>query len=386
METAEEPMRRRLTVGPGMGSSFGAAVASGEAGGADSSEAMAELLSRYATSGRAYCVTSKSDRLEHRKTEFGEKDQEARSSDGSLSDEEAVRAMLNSHPIAWKCHKGKKPEAPNQDSFSICIADQDFGLYCVYDGHGPFGHDVSDRARNLLVNEFLSRKDRSASLKEAFEESFTRTQSVFQDLTSGSQQPRSSKLDASMSGTTATMAYHDMRANKLWIAHVGDSRAVLGRAKPGSRPQIEDMTVDHKPDLEAERTRIEKNGGRVIFDGYYNHRVFAKAGAYPGLNMSRALGDCVGHKEAGLTAMPDVREVDLNEFDGEEVVLLLCTDGVWEFFSSEDAMMLMMARGEDRCLKTSLGEVTKKSWDKWMHDSDNEVSDDITGIAVVLKK
>lgn len=366
-----------------------AAVAAGEGSGADvdSSEAMAELLRRYAQSGRAYCITSKSDRLEHRKSEFGEKDQEVACSDEQVSEEDVVRTVLKEYPIAWKCHKGKKPEAPNQDSFSICIADRDFGLYCVYDGHGPFGHDVSDRARSLLVNEFLSRKDRSPSLKRAFEEAFTHTQSVFQDL-SGTNQPKESKLDASMSGTTVTMAFHDMRANKLWIAHVGDSRAVLGRRKPGAKPQVEDMTIDHKPDLEEERARIEKNGGRVIFDGYYNHRVFAKAGAYPGLNMSRALGDCVGHREAGLTAMPDVKEVDLGSFgDDEELVLLLCTDGVWEFLSSEDAMNLIMASNrDDRTLTQSLAEVTKKSWEKWMNDSDNEVSDDITGIAVVLER
>ncbi len=28
--------------------------------------------------------------------------------------------------------------------------------------------------------------------------------------------------------------------------------------------------------------RIEEKGGRVVFDGYYNYRVFAKAGMYPG--------------------------------------------------------------------------------------------------------
>lgn len=68
------------------------------------------------------------------------------------------------------------------------------------------------------------------------------------------------------------------------------------------------MTEDHKPSLPAEKRRIEKNGGRVIFDGFFNHRVFAKDRMYPGLNMSRALGDTVAHREAGLCAVPDIRE------------------------------------------------------------------------------
>lgn len=36
---------------------------------------------------------------------------------------------------------------------------------------------------------------------------------------------------------------------------------------------------------------IEKAGGRVVFDGYANHRVYAKNARYPGLNMSRCIGD-----------------------------------------------------------------------------------------------
>ena len=43
--------------------------------------------------------------------------------------------------------------------------------------------------------------------------------------------------------------------------------------------------------VEAEKLwGIEKAGGRVVFDGYANHRVYAKNARYPGLNMSRCIG------------------------------------------------------------------------------------------------
>lgn len=61
----------------------------------------------------------------------------------------------------------------------------------------------------------------------------------------------------------------------------------------------EDLTIDHKPDLPEERHYIERNGGRVAFDGFANHRVYVKNGTYPGLNMSRALGDILGSTHAG---------------------------------------------------------------------------------------
>merc|ERR1719410_928164 len=127
-----------------------------------------------------------------------------------------------------------------------------------------------------------------------------------------------------MSGTTCTMAYHDMVAKKLVIAHVGDSRGVLCNRITG-KLTAEELTEDHKPNLDRERKRIEEKGGRVVFDGFYNYRVFSNKGMYPGLNMSRALGDCVGHTEAGLSAAPDVKEISLAGYSGD-LLLLLCTD------------------------------------------------------------
>merc|ERR1719343_425844 len=163
------------------------------------------------------------------------------------------------------------------------------------------------------------------------------------------------------------MAYHDLATNVVTIAYVGDSRAMLGRRKLKKKTDLYTLfeTVDHKPDQASEKKAIEAKGGRVIFDGYYNHRVFAKDGMYPGLNMSRALGDVIGHREAGLRATPDVIAIDLNnrtilhntpnegesgktlnfEYDDdEELLLLLCTDGVWEFMESKDAFEQMASK------------------------------------------
>lgn len=60
-----------------------------------------------------------------------------------------------------------------------------------------------------------------------------------------------------------------------------------------------ELSFDHKPHLEGEKLRIEASGGMV--DTYHlpngapigPSRVWAKGAAFPGLAMSRSLGDLV---------------------------------------------------------------------------------------------
>merc|ERR1719379_1694664 len=93
-------------------------------------------------------------------------------------------------------------------------------------------------------------------------------------------------------------------------------------------------TEDHKPNIKEEKQRIERNGGQVIYDGFANHRVYARGHHYPGLNMSRALGDLMGHYDAGISAEPALKEVQLGQ---DDVWLLMCSDGVWEFIYNQEA-------------------------------------------------
>ena len=62
---------------------------------------------------------------------------------------------------------------------------------------------------------------------------------------------------------------------KLYVANAGDSRCVLCR-----KGESLEMSFDHKPEDEIEKTRIEKAGGKITMDGRVNG----------GLNLSRAIG------------------------------------------------------------------------------------------------
>lgn len=190
-----------------------------------------------------------------------------------------------------------------------------------------------------------------------------------------------------MSGTTCTVVFVNATRDQYVVAHAGDSRAICIKYAQGEIKAV-DLTEDHKPDLPKEKARIQQGGGRVIFDGHYNYRVFAPKKPYPGLCMSRALGDTIAHREAGVTETPDVKvcKVDPNE----DLALLIASDGVWEFLKSQTVAEMV---GNDYefgryklCCSEIVDKVVKRSWDLWMKDSGGQMSDDITAILVLLGK
>lgn len=119
-------------------------------------------------------------------------------------------------------------------------------------------------------------------------------------------------------GTTAVAAY--IRGGRLWVANVGDSRAVLcrgGVAVP--------MSEDHRPDRESEQQRIEHKGGTVLHMGSW--RVEGV------LAVTRAIGD--KDLKKCVTADPFIRDVELQE---DDEVLVLATDGLWDFMSNQEVV------------------------------------------------
>jgi len=384
---ALDPMRRRLTVSHC--DTAKALAYDTEDKDAEIERAGLKALFHAEASSQAVCICSVTDTELTKKNSFSEKATIHASTEPGSTEAE-TKQWLAEQGIGWSCRKGMKPESPNQDSFSVLVVMSKFALYSVFDGHGPSGHFVSDFVRQNVVQLFLGNPLRATEPETAFAEAFKSNQDMLEEM----QDKRASSdsmehlIDASMSGTTCTMAYHNLETDVLTIAHVADSRAVLGRRNSTADVKpAEELTQDHKPNLPGEKQRIENSvpPGRVVFDGFYNYRVFAQGGPYPGLNMSRAIGDITGHKEAGLSAVPDVKVIDLKEERQtcEALMLVLCTDGVWEFIENEEAIE-EIHKFQPTETEAAIQTLAKIGWDRWMKDSDNEISDDITGILVDL--
>jgi len=118
------------------------------------------------------------------------------------------------------------------------------------------------------------------------------------------------------SGATAVCAL--ITYKEIVVANVGDSRCVLSRSKKAI-----DLSRDHKPELQSERTRIFAAGGTIE-----NGRVGGD------LNLCRAIGD-LSYKQnlqippegQMITADPELRYESRSPFD--EFLILAC-DGVWD--------------------------------------------------------
>lgn len=132
------------------------------------------------------------------------------------------------------------------------------------------------------------------------------------------------KDDNDFGGSTAVIAVRLHHYNKLLVANVGDSRAVLCNSHGMAIP----LSHDHKPQNPDEHKRILAAGGFIKFAG-----VWRVAGI---LATSRALGDFTLKQTNFITAEPDTLTFDLGKHQPQ--FLILASDGLWDTFSNEDAV------------------------------------------------
>lgn len=294
-----------------------------------------------------------------------------------------VHEALASRGCSVCTKKGNKSSAPNQDRAACLVIDGgQVELLTVMDGHGEQGHTVAQLACEVLPplllrelpNLFLDPlnaltdgptvtvgpqnpqedTDWAAALHEAAVGSFAETHRLIELITTlsidtGKGPPEGwPQIDARASGTTATVVVL-LPGSRALIAHVGDSRAVLGcrrRDSPTDAWDVRDLTRDHKPDLPEERARVEAAGAKVHeipCKPTPVHRVYTLGQTWPLINMSRSLGDLHAHTQ-GLSCVAEVSVVEqLWDAVTEDAVLIVASDGIWDVLSPSDAIQLVTA-------------------------------------------
>ena len=140
---------------------------------------------------------------------------------------------------------------------------------------------------------------------------------------------------ASLAGCTANVVL--ITPQQIFVANAGDARAIL-YSKEG---QLEYLSVDHKPDDELEKQRINKAGGYVS-EGRVNDN----------LNLTRAIGDLEYKKDKKLkpeeqiiSAMPDIQVRERS--DSHNFILIGC-DGIWETKKTEEICEIVTSELNDK--------------------------------------
>jgi serine/threonine protein phosphatase PrpC len=89
------------------------------------------------------------------------------------------------------------------------------------------------------------------------------------------------------------------------------------------------------------------------------------------LVMNRSLGDAVAHT-AGVSSEPELFEYDFSQ-DREDIILIMASDGLWEFMSDQEVMDMAFATTEPRF---AVDRLINESNERWMREE--QVIDDTT--------
>ena len=295
------------------------------------------------------------------------------------------KRIIRIESICKKGFAGPGVKKTNQDNFFIYknFTDNPSNVFLgVCDGHGMFGQDVSGYLVNNLpqnLNNCLIKLKITDITNAKFDELSRITSQIF--VTTDNNLANDDRVDSTFSGSTcSTLIYTPER---LISANVGDSRCVLGKFD-GKNWSAKNLTRDHKPNEADENKRIVEAGGRVESykdeDGEFvgPERVWLKDEEVPGLAMSRSFGDEIAHT-VGVISEPEI--FDYN-FVHEDKFILLGSDGIWEFISSDECVNIVKDYYLKDDIDGALSYLYKESSKRWIMEE--EVIDDITLIIIFL--
>lgn len=278
--------------------------------------------------------------------------------------------FLNTHNyiVSFCSQKGSK--SINQDS--ILIQDdifniEHFAIFSVFDGHGSNGHFIANFVKKIFTQYFstdstlyyIPRQTQSSSFVDSYSfnlkslkkyvmpdylekklslNNFKIITSVYNRIER--ELKNEIQFDTEFSGTTACSVF--IIGKTIICSNIGDSRAILIHNNNGYKL----LSNDHKPNLPQEKSRIMKMGGEVRKgkeykvnddDAIFPYRVYKKGEDYPGLAMSRSLGD-LNAKSVGVSNEPEIVKTKFQEND---LGIVIASDGLWEYVSNEEVVKVI---------------------------------------------
>lgn len=238
--------------------------------------------------------------------------------------------------------KGKRPTNEDKETLEINMDGKDKekgerNMYAVYDGHGSENGRVISTFLSKIMPLNLMDKKTELPLKKTY---IKKLYDNVQDLI----KKKLTKY-AEHNGSTCLIAIHYKSGSDQYldILNTGDCRAVLckegkSKMKNLASKKVEpsfiatQLTIDHKPNLIAERNRIFALGGesKIKFDGF-DFRVCD-------LSVSRSFGDL--DATPYVTHIPDLIRYKICK---EDRFLVLACDGLWDVLSNESVINFIIS-------------------------------------------
>ena len=285
---------------------------------------------------------------------------------------------------------------------------KDIDVFGVFDGHG--GKEISKFVSNHFLDELVKNKNLATNMELALKETFIKMDEIMQtkegieeikkysrqskeedDRQSKNEPPNSqmnllSKLmtpkdpeanDIYMrTGCTACVMGVDETSKKIYFANAGDSRVVLCR-----KGVAEEMSTDHKPELESEKNRIYKADGWI-----------SEGRVKGNLNLTRGFGDLeykqnksLKPEEQMITANPDIKIID---YDKDIDFVIIGCDGIWDCLSNQSACEFVAKRLKNtpdikisKIIEEMLDEIVAKD----LYNDSGVGCDNMTCIVIVFK-
>lgn len=290
-----------------------------------------------------------------------------------------------------KDEKGKTKT--NQDNYVMLESvfdNNSINFFGVMDGHGINGHLVSDYVKKSIPTYFtnkdlyITKTNKIISPDQIYKKLSYKDNSIIKNffIDLNSELLSKAKFDVHFSGTTCVMVYQIEK--KLICSNIGDSRAIVVTCDSNGNYFSEQLSYDHKPENPKEKERIIEKGGVLApcndeIDIGGPIRIWVKDEKYPGIAISRTLGDDVAHS-VGVSCIPDIITKDIT---GEMCFLVVASDGVWEFLSNDkvkDIVLQYYYRNDPKGAATQVVREASKLWKE-----EGCAMDDITCIVYFLK-
>lgn len=219
--------------------------------------------------------------------------------------------------------------------------------YAVFDGHG--GSICAEYCSQNLhlelkaqLEDVLTGIENTDDLNKTIEQCLKRAFKIIDDKYE-KLYPKESK----QCGSTAVVAL--FVGNKLFVANVGDARAIMSRSG-----KAWDLSVDHKAKRPDEQYRIKSQGGYIVYGRVLGRLAISRAfGDFDCKNIEMNVSDENNQVPAGsgsnqegekvfrnfIMSEPEIRVVDINPASDD--FLILASDGLFDRFSSEECVNIV---------------------------------------------